>query len=97
MTRALVIKSYGDKAIAGAIADGMTRQAQSHSSEALRRVAMQQHTPEEWAAMTAKARFDYGQDRPHGRVYHAAMGAWGLVWSAIDGWYKYLSAWNREG
>lgn len=36
----------------------------NYSSEAVRRVAMMRHTPEEWEAMTVKARYDYGQDAP---------------------------------
>ena len=34
-----------------------------HSSEAVRRVAMMRHTPEEWAAMTEEARVIYGGQR----------------------------------
>ena len=33
----------------------------------------------------------------HGRLYGAVLGAWGLLWDSIYGWYEWLAAWNREG
>ena len=33
----------------------------------------------------------------HGRLYGAILGAWGLLWDSIYGWYDWLAAWNREG
>ena len=94
MTRALVIKTYGDEQIAGAIVNGIVRDVPQ--SEAVRRVAMHQHTPEEWAAMVVKAQYDYGQGRTHGRLYGAVWGLIGGLVLAVDGWYKYFSAINRE-
>ena len=35
--------------------------------------------------------------KPVGRVEGAILGAWALLWLGIDGAYRYLSAWNREG
>lgn len=93
MTRGLVIKTYGDNEIAGAIVNGIVRDVPQ--SDAVRRVAMHQHTPEEWAAMIEQARYDYGQDREHGRLYNAIWGIIGTVVLAVDGWYAYMSAWNR--
>lgn len=94
MTRALVIKTYGDKQIAGAIVNGIVRDVPK--SDAVRRVAMHQHSPEEWAAMVTKAQYDYGQGRTHGRLYGAVWGLIGGLVLAVDGWYKYLSEWNRS-
>ena len=35
--------------------------------------------------------------KEHGRLYGAILGAWGLLWDTIYGWYDWLAAWNREG
>ena len=91
MRRALVI--YGDREIGNAIADGIV--PRHKDCEALRRVAMHQHTPEEWAAMIEQARYDYGQERQHGRLYRIVWGAIGGIVLAVDSWYRYLSAINR--
>lgn len=98
MKRALVIRA-GSPDIADAIVGGMGRahRTSRQTDEALRRVAMRQHTPQEWDAMIAKARYDYGQDAPVGRVHAVVLGVWARLWMAIDAWYRYLSAWNREG
>ena len=95
MARAMVIRTYGDREIAGAIVDGIVRDVPRPDS--LRRVAMHQHTPEEWAAMIEQARYDYGQDMEHGRLYNAIWGIIGTVVLAVDGWYEMLAAWNRGG
>lgn len=95
MNRALVIK-VGNPEIADAIADGMKRADRPQTAESMRRLAMQRHTPEEIAAMIVKARYDYGQDAPVGRVRRCVLGAWALVWLGIVEWYRYLSAINRE-
>lgn len=49
------------------------------ASEAVRRVAMHQHTPEEWATMTARARYEYGQRRPPSRLARSWWAAVGLI------------------
>ena len=95
MNRALVIKTYGDSEIAGAIVNGIVRK--TPRPESLRRVAMHQHTPEEWAAMITKARYDYGQDRTHGRLYEAVLVAWAMFWFDLRGWYEYFRDINRGG
>ena len=83
----LVIRTQGDPEIAAALAAGVEagtrRDVINASSEAVRRVAMYQHSPEEWEAMTIKARYDYGQDRPTPRwarplLVGYAMLCWGL-------------------
>lgn len=95
MNRALVIR-VGNREMADAIADGMKRADRPQIAESVRRLAMQRHTPEEIAAMIVKARYDYGQDAPMGRVRRCVLGAWALVWLGIVEWYRYLSAINRE-
>lgn len=83
MNRALVIKTYGDKQIAEAIVNGIVRDVPK--SDAVRRVAMHQHTPEEWAQMIADVVDEREQIRPVGRVRGAVLGAWALVWSVLLG------------
>jgi len=52
---------------------------EKQSSEAVRRVAMMRHTPEEWDAMTVQARYDYGQDRPTPRWLKGPLIGYALV------------------
>lgn len=87
--RAIVYRSCGDPQFAGAIIDGMTRaEARQHSSDAVRRVAMMRHTPEEWAEMTEDARICYG-----GRSYTpgwvtALLVGYGLIcWIVAGLWH----------
>ena len=65
-------------------------------SEAVRRVAMMRHTPEEWEAMIVQARYDYGQDPPTPRWAEALLVGYALIcygvslafrrlWVAIEG------------
>lgn len=90
MSRALIIK-YGDPKLADAMAQAVTPKP----VDAVRRVAMHQHSPEEWAAMAARAEYDYGYNRAHGRAYKAILGLWALLWLAIYSEYARLSAINR--
>lgn len=77
------IKTGGDPEIAAALGNGIdqgTRRAlEKQSSDAVRRVAMMRHTPEEWAAMTVKARYDYGQDPPAPRWAERLLVGWAMV------------------
>lgn len=63
------IRIGGDPEIGAALRDGMMKgtpaqeQAPARGSEAVRRVAMMQHTPEEWAQMTEDAGVIYGGRR----------------------------------
>lgn len=91
--RAVVIK-LGDPDIADAITSGMT--SPRGTSEAVRRVAMMRHTPQEWATMVARAQYDYGQDKPVKPLTGAILGVIGAIVLAVDGWYRYFSAWNRR-
>ena len=106
-----VIKLGGDADIAEALRDGVEKGTPSvtlrapapseketlgpMAGEALRRAAMQRHTPEELREMIFKARVDYAQ-RYHGALYHRAWQAWGLMWMIIDATFRRLQAWNRE-
>ena len=90
MMRALIIK-YGDPKLADAMANAVTRPA----SDAVRRVAMHQHTPEEWDEMTLQAQYDYGRNKAPGRIRGTILGLWALLWTAIFAEYARLSAINR--
>lgn len=82
------IRTGGDPEIAEALAGGIkagTRQP--HHSDAVRRVAMMRHTPEEWNAMTVKARYDYGQDRPTPRWAERLLVGWALICLGVSWLY----------
>jgi len=111
MTRAIVIKRYGDPALSGAIADGMTKVLEADSIQVVKREIHNQRvqrsllrvavnntkTAQDYACMASKARCDYEYTRHHGRLYDAILGAWGLLWTVIYEIYDYLSEWNRKG
>lgn len=77
------IRKGGDPEIADALESGINRSTrcalEKQSSDAVRRVAMMRHTPEEWAAMTIQARYDYGQDPPAPRWAERLLVGWALV------------------
>ena len=82
------IKTGGDPEISAALAAGIDQATASslhrQSSEAVRRVAMMRHTPEEWAEMLEDAQYEY-RVRPVGRALGAVLGVWALVWSVLIG------------
>ena len=90
MNRALVIK-VGNPEIADAIADGMKRADRPNTAESVRRLAMRQHSPEEWETMIVQAQYDYGQDAPVGRMRRCVLGAWALVWLALVSFSAYVT------
>lgn len=81
--RGYLIRLGGDPEIAQAIAQGVDRATQASvrhsSSDAVRRVAMAQHTQDEWQAMIAQAQYDYGQDRPTPKLARALLIIWALI------------------
>ena len=85
------IRTGGDPEIAAALGSGIdqaTRRAVDvQRSDAIRRVAMMRHTPEEWEAMTIKARYDYGQDKPSPRWAERLLVGWALVWLGMSWLY----------
>lgn len=86
------IRTGGDAEIATALAEGIARgtrrDIRQHGSDAVRRVAMAQHTPEEWAAMTVQARYDYGQDPTPGRLGRALLAGYALICYVISWAYR---------
>ncbi len=109
MARAVVIKQYGDREIAGAIADGMIKALDDHDIEivkqeihdqrvqrSLLRVAVNNtKSDDDYACMTAKARWSY-ESPTHGWLYNVILGTWGLFWYCVSSAYEYLSDWNRS-
>lgn len=89
-----VIRIGGDPEIRNALRDGVLKgtpereQPPARGSEAVRRVAMMQHTPEEWAAMTTRARYDYGQTRPAPRWAQRLLVAWAMLCYGIAMAYR---------
>lgn len=87
------IRKGGDPEIADALASGIDRGTRrtmkKQSSDAVRRVAMMRHTPEEWHAMTVKARYDYGQDAPTPRWADWLLLGWAMVCMGIS-WLYHL-------
>lgn len=74
-----VIRTGGDPEIAGALAAAVSPKPAPTAPDAVRRVAMARHTPEEWAAMTAQARYDYAQDRPAPRWAQTLLALYALA------------------
>ena len=89
-----VIRIGGDPEIGNALRDGVLKgtpereHPPARGSEAVRRVAMMQHTPAEWAAMTTRARYDYGQTRPAPRWAQRLLVAWAMLCYGIAMAYR---------
>ena len=82
------IRTGGDPEIAEALAGGIkagTRQ--THHSDAVRRVAMMRHTPEEWAAMTEEARVFYGGRQYMPRWAERLLVGWALICLGVSWLY----------
>ena len=76
------VRLGGDREISEALARGATGAMQARpgsSSEAVRRVAMMKHTPEEWRRMTRKARRKYGRNEEITGVHGALLVGVALV------------------
>ena len=85
------IRTGGDPEIAGALADGIEAGARMrHSSDAVRRVAMMRHTPQEWAEMTEEARVFYGGRRYTPRWAEALLVGYALVCYGVAMAYRLL-------
>ena len=86
------IRTGGDPEIAAALGSGIDRATRravdAQRSDAVRRVAMMRHTPDEWEAMIAKARYDYGQDPTPGRLGRALLTVYALICYAISWAYR---------
>lgn len=105
MNRAIVVKTYGDQQIAGAIVDGMNRVPAINAAEletvkaecarlqavnGVRAVGDQKR----WNKTRKKLTRKYSV-KPVGRLYGAILGAWALLWVSLLGWVEYFREWNR--
>lgn len=99
MTRyGYAIRIGGDPEISGALATGMAAAGATATkgrplgdgpgSEAVRRVAMHQHTPEEWARMTEEARVVYGGKPWAPRWAEKLLIGWALVCYGVSRLYQ---------
>ena len=69
----------------------------TRAKEGLRRVAMYQHSPEEWAEMIEDARVVYGGQRATPKALQWLVVGYAVICTTIERCYRYMSAWNREG
>lgn len=99
MTRALVIKTYGDEAFASEMAKGIlhNRAPQDRELHEYLYGTCGNRNRDYYARKSAKAKAMYGDSRPLNAVSRAVLGAWGLAWLFIHVCYEYLRDWNREG
>lgn len=106
MTRAVVIKSYGDQQIAGAIVDGMNRapalnaaEIEAVKAENVRLKALtgvRAYGDSVRAETVCKALAVKYSVKPAGRLYGAILGAWALLWYEVVQWVEYFQKWNRS-
>lgn len=106
MNRAIVVKTYGDQQIAGAIVDGMSR------APALNAAELETVRAENVRLKALTGVRSYGDSvrletackalavkysvKPVGRLYGAILGAWALLWWEVAQWVEYFKAWNRS-
>lgn len=107
MTRALVIKQYGDPQMCAAIVDGINRQITPMNKSEMEVVMA------ELTKLRAKdgirsygdsKRFRSFQRRmakkyttkPTNKLTGAFLSVWGLLWYSVYMLYDFLRAWNRE-
>ncbi|MBQ3424415.1 MAG: hypothetical protein IJH38_04365 [Clostridia bacterium] len=82
------VRLGGDREIAEALSRGATGQllpAAQASSEAVRRVAMWQHTPEEWRRMTREARRKYRRNPQPQGIGKALLIGYAMICLAVSG------------
>lgn len=87
-----LIKLGGDPEIRQALKSGVDKSMKlvpaASSSEAVRRVAMYQHSPAEWAEMTRDARRDYGDNRPITGARGALLVGYAMICYAVSWAYE---------
>lgn len=101
MMQALVIKTYGDPEMCGAIVDGMTRNVVALDDGELAAVKAEcdrLRAKEDIRAYGDGIRFETAckalavkyQPEPHGRLYWAVMRVWAAVWLGLYTVYDML-------
>lgn len=94
------VRLGGDREIAEALqrgADGAMMARPGSSSEAVRRVAMMRHTPEEWRRMTRRARRKYGRNEEITGIRGALLVGVAMAVLAVGaGWDRLMAAVYRD-
>ena len=106
MNRAIVVKTYGDSDIAGAIVDGMSRapaisaaELETVKAENVRLKALtgvRSYGDSVRLETACKALAVKYSTKPVGRLYGAILGFWALLWVGLLGWVEYFREWNRS-
>ena len=106
MNRAIVVKTYGDSEIAGAIVDGMSRapainaaELETVRAENVRLKALtgvRSYGDSVRLETACKALAVKYSIKPVGRLYGAVLGFWALLWVGLLGWVEYFREWNRS-
>ena len=106
MNRAIVVKTYGDEQIAGAIVDGMSRapalnaaELETVRAENVRLKALtgvRSYGDSARLETACKALAVKYSTKPVGRLYGAVLGLWALLWWEVVQWVEYFKAWNRS-
>lgn len=107
MNRAVVIKTFGDTQIAGAIVDGMTQRmipldedelatikaeyARLQAQDAVRRYGDE----ERWQDVRKALAIKYST-KPAKPLKSTILGVWALLWLWVLQTFRYFQAWNRE-
>lgn len=107
MKRAVVVRMYGDADMAAQIAEPMTKVipvddgrmqmviAENKRLNALNGVRSYGDSVR-FESVSKALTVKYSTPK-HGRLYGAVWGVIGGLVLAINGWYEYFKAWNREG
>lgn len=106
MNRAIVVKTYGDSDIAGAIVDGMNKapainaaELETVRAENVRLKALtgvRSYGDSVRLETACKALAVKYSTKPVGRLYGAILGLWALLWWEVVQWVEYFKAWNRS-
>ena len=107
MTRAIVIRTVGDIPTGDAIIDGMRQTiipVDDGEMEAIKAEFRKLKAKTELRAHGDRKRFEEARQeledkyytQPHGRLYNAILGVWGLVCFKVYEFYRKMQAWNRE-
>ena len=105
MKRAIVIKTTGDKAMGGAIVDGIMRnmvdakevaaiEAENKSLKAVHGVKKYVED-KAWDEVREELAATY-HVKTHGAVYHKVILIWALTWLTFCECVRRLQRWNRE-
>ena len=106
MNRAIVVKTYGDSDIAGAIVDGMSKapaisaaELETVRAENVRLKALtgvRSYGDSVRLETACKALAIKYSTKPVKPLYGAILGLWALLWWEVVQWVEYFKTWNRS-